>query len=66
MIPCSDENPLSNDFYLIKCWFIYHVPNAWRICGKTGKGFTSHLKAQKTQSQLKPETSACQTKKQQQ
>ena len=36
-----------NDFYPIRCWFIYNVLAAWRICGKAGKYVTSHVKTPK-------------------
>lgn len=34
-------------FYPIRCWFIYNVLAAWRICGKAGKYVTSHAKTPK-------------------
>lgn len=51
------------EFYSTRCWFIYNLLVAWRICGKAGKHFTSCAKTPKTQSQMKPETRACLTQK---
>lgn len=53
------------NLYPIRCWLVYNVPSACRICGKTGKDFTSHPKTQKntiSAETRKLETSACQNK----